>query len=184
INDAREHFDSAAGYGIIVPVTLGVQSDDPSMVAALDDAQFAPESTGSGIGAVFTNAKWLLKVSGMYSLPYGVNVSAFYNARQGYPFVEAIFVGSTVRGNGTSDVLIPTAPVGETRLDTFQQVDFRTEKNFSFGSTRLTGSVDVFNLFNANTILTRERQLNSSRAGLARGILAPRVVRFGVRVQW
>lgn len=183
-NDAREQFDGPAGYGIIVPVNLTVQSDDPSMAAALDDAQFAPESSGSGIGAVFTNARWLVKLSGMYSLPYGVNVSAFYNARQGYPFVESIFVGSSLRGNGASDVLVPVNPVGETRLDTFHQVDFRSEKNFSFGSTRLTGSVDVFNLFNANTVLTRERQLNSSRAGLARGILAPRVIRFGLRFQW
>jgi len=47
--------------------------------------QYAPESAGSGIGAVFTNARWLVKVSGMYSLPFGVNVSAFYNARQGCP---------------------------------------------------------------------------------------------------
>ncbi len=184
LNDARERFDGTAGYGIIVPVNLTVQSDDPSMIAALDDAQFAPESTGSGIGAVFTNARWLLKVSGMYSLPWDVNLSAFYNARQGYPFIESVFVGSSVRGNGASDVLVPVAPVGTTRLDTFHQVDFRAEKNVSVFGTRLTGSVDVFNLFNANTVLTRERQLNSSRAGLARGILAPRVVRFGVRVQW
>jgi hypothetical protein len=40
----------------------------------------------SGIGNVFVNAKWLYKLSGMYQLPVRVNVSAFYNARQGYPF--------------------------------------------------------------------------------------------------
>jgi hypothetical protein len=33
-------------------------------------------------------------------------------------------------------------------------------------------------------VLTRERQLNSTTFGNARGILAPRVVRFGVRMQW
>lgn len=82
-----------------------MRPDDPSMAAALDDAQFPPESSGSGSGAVFANAKWLVKLSGMYSLPFGVNVSAFHNARQGYPFVESIFVGSTLRGNGASDVL-------------------------------------------------------------------------------
>ena len=41
---------------------------------------------GSGIGNIYVNAKWLFKLSGMYQMPYAVNVSAFYNARQGYPF--------------------------------------------------------------------------------------------------
>jgi len=63
-------------------------------------------------------------------------------------------------------------------------MDVRAEKNVTIRGLRLTGSVDVFNVFNANTVLTRERQLNSSRAGLARGILAPRVARFGVRMTW
>jgi hypothetical protein len=58
------------------------------------------------------------------------------------------------------------------------------EKVFRFGPTRLHGSFEVFNLANSNTVLTRERQLNSSSAGNARGILAPRVARFGLRVQW
>jgi hypothetical protein len=182
LNDAKEHFDGPAGYGAIVPVLLTVQSDDPTQVAAFNGGQYAPESAGSGIGAVFTNARWLVKVSGMYSLPFDVNLSAFYNARQGYPFIEAIQVAS--RGNGAADILVPVNQVGDTRLDAFQQMDVRAEKNFTVRGVRLTGSVDVFNVFNANTVLTRERQLNSSRAGLARGILAPRVARFGVRMTW
>ena len=32
------------------------------------------------------NSKCLYKLSGLYQLPLAVNVSAFYNARQGYPF--------------------------------------------------------------------------------------------------
>ena len=39
---------------------------------------------------MFVNAKWLYKLSGMYQLPCAVNVSAFYNARQGYPFEAAV----------------------------------------------------------------------------------------------
>jgi hypothetical protein len=181
-NDAVEHFDDPAGYGITVPVSLTTASDDPTEQPFINAAQYAPETAGSGIGAVFINAKWLFKTSGLYNLPWDVNVSGVYNARQGYPFIEAILV--TGRPRGASNVLVPTAPVGATRLDTMHQVDFRVEKVFRVGATRLSGSVDVFNLFNANTILTRERQLNSTTAGDARGILAPRVVRFGVRIQF
>ena len=91
-NNAVEHFDDPAGYGITVPVSLTTASDDPSEAALFDGAQYAPESAGSGIGAVFTNAKWLVKASGMYSLPWDINVSGVVNARQGYPYIEAILV--------------------------------------------------------------------------------------------
>jgi hypothetical protein len=181
-NDAVEHFDDPTGYGITVPVSLTTQSDDPTETPFLDSAQYAPESSGSGIGAVFTNAKWLMKASGMYTLPWDVNVSGVVSARQGYPYIEAILV--TGRPRGASDVLVPIAPIGDSRLDTFTQIDLKVEKVFRFGPTRLHGSFEVFNLANSNTVLTRERQLNSSSAGNARGILAPRVARFGLRVQW
>jgi hypothetical protein len=181
-NDAVEHFDDPLGYGITVPVALTTQSDDPTETPFLDEAQYAPESSGSGIGAVFTNAKWVTKLSGMYSLPWGINVSGVYNARQGYPFIQAILV--TGRPRGASNVLVPTAPIGESRLASFQQVDLKVEKVLRFGTTRISGSFEVFNLLNANTVLTRERQLNSNTAGDARGILAPRVARFGLKVNW
>jgi len=109
-------------------------------------------------------------------------VSGVLNARQGYPYIEAILVSG--RPLGAGDVLVPVAPLGETRLSTFSQIDMKVEKVFRVGAAKLSGSVELFNLTNANTILTRERQLNSSTAGNARGILAPRVARFGVRVQW
>jgi hypothetical protein len=179
-NDAVDQFDDPAGYGITVPVSLTTASDDPTEVPFVDGAQYAPETAGSGIGAVFINAKWLFKASGMYSLPWDINVSGVYNGRQGYPFIEAILV--TGRPRGASNVLVPTAPLGETRLDSLHQVDVKIEKVFRLGPTRLSGSFEVFNLLNANTILTRERQLNSTTAGDARGILAPRVARFGLRM--
>jgi hypothetical protein len=39
---------------------------------------------------VYVNAKWLFKLSGLYQIPGEVNLSAFYNARQGYPFEASI----------------------------------------------------------------------------------------------
>jgi hypothetical protein len=120
----------------------------------------------------------------MYSLPWDINVSGSFNARQGYPFIEAIFVSAATRGLGASDVLVPIDPVGASRLDAFSQIDMKAEKVFKLGPARVNGSLEIFNVTNANTVLTRERQLNSTTAGNARGILAPRVARFGLRVQW
>jgi hypothetical protein len=45
-------------------------------------------------------------------------------------------------------------------------------------------SMDVFNLGNVNTVLARRRLQGASNANIISGIVAPRVIRFGVRVTW
>ncbi len=60
-------------------------SEDPSNRDQRDGYQYDYLTSGSGIGNVYINSKWLFKVSGVYELPFAFNVSAFYNARQGYP---------------------------------------------------------------------------------------------------
>ena len=59
--------------------------EDPKNIEQRDGYQYDDATAGSGIGNVFVNAKWLFKLSGMYSCRAQFNVSAFYNARQGYP---------------------------------------------------------------------------------------------------
>jgi hypothetical protein len=60
---------------------------------------------------------------------------------------------------------------------------------------RIVPSMDVFNLTNANTILAHRRIMYNLNAGTGAvsqpanandvsGIIAPRVIRFGVRVNW
>src|SRR5262245_62268358 len=69
---------------------------NPTNIAQQNNAQYAPQSTGSGIGNVFLNSRWLAKISGMYQAPYKINVSAFYNARQGYPFEATVVVSPPI----------------------------------------------------------------------------------------
>ncbi|HKB13288.1 MAG TPA: TonB-dependent receptor, partial [Vicinamibacterales bacterium] len=73
-------------------------SEDPTNRAVRNGNQYDYLTSGSGIGNVFVNAKWLFKVSGLYNLPWDVNVSAFYNARQGYPFERGILSPSRTNG--------------------------------------------------------------------------------------
>jgi hypothetical protein len=159
--------------------------EDPTCIASqcVPSQQYAPESGGSGIDNVFTNAKWLVKVSGMYTLPlWDIGVSGFYNVRQGYPFPQAIRTPSRANRAGIADVLL--APMGETRLPNLYTLDFRVDKTFSVGPMRIVPSIDMFNLTNVNTVLARRRLQNASNANLISGIVAPRVIRFGVRVTW
>jgi hypothetical protein len=155
---------------------------DPTNIAQRNGFQYDYGTSGSGIGNVFVNAKWLYKISGMYQLPMSVNVSAFYNARQGYPFERTITVSNRTNGAGTANVLLDN--VGDSRLPTYQNVDFHVERPVKVGTVRFVPALDVFNVFNTNTEQAIRGAENSSNANFIQAITAPRVLRFGVRVNW
>jgi hypothetical protein len=155
---------------------------DPTNIKQRDGYQYDYQTAGSGIGNVFVNAKWLFKAGGLYQLPYDVNVSAFYNARQGYPFER--FVQSPSRANGAGIATVLLDNVGESRLPSYQNLDFHIERPIRAGSVRLVPNLDVFNVFNSNTIQAIRGTENAANANQIQAILAPRVARFGVRVTW
>ena len=166
-------------------------SEDPTNRNQRDGHQYDYLTAGSGIGNVYVNAKWLFKLSGIYQAPWGVNVSAFYNARQGYPQEITVQVPSCTatvttncraNGSGTVDALLN--PIGETRLPTFHNVDFHVERAVRFSGLNFVPSLDVFNLANANTIQAIRSRQNASNANQIQAIVAPRVIRFGVRLNW
>ena len=170
-NSAVDRWDSPNAY------------EDPTNITMLSGAQYAPETSGSGIDNVFTNAKWLVKVQGLYTLPWWeVNLSGFYNARQGYPFPQA--VQTPARANRAGIALVLLDPMGDVRLPNLQTIDFRVEKPFTFGRAKVSPTLDIFNLGNVNTVLAQRRNQAASNANVVSGIVAPRVMRFGVRVTW
>jgi hypothetical protein len=169
-NDAKDFWGSPNAY------------EDPTNITKLHNAQYAPESGGSGIDNVFTNAKWLVKASAMYTAPLDINLAINYNARQGYPFPQSVLSPSRANAAGTAQVLLD--PLGDVRLPNFQVLDFRIERPFTFSGVRLIPSMDIFNSLNAGTILAYRRQQNATNANFISGVVAPRVIRFGVRATW
>jgi hypothetical protein len=128
------------------------------------------------------NSKWLFKVSGMYQAPFAINVSAFFNARQGYPFERFVQGPARLNGGGTPSILLDS--VGDSRLPTFQNVDFHVERPVKVGTVRFVPSLDVFNVSNNNTVQAIRGTQNASNANNIQAIVAPRVLRLGVRVNW
>ncbi|HEY3161306.1 MAG TPA: hypothetical protein VGJ78_20210, partial [Vicinamibacterales bacterium] len=167
------------GFGGAVANTI---PEDPTNLSTRNGFQYDYASAGSGLGNIYVNAKWLFKISGLYQLPGDVNVSAFYNARQGYPFEALVRQATRPLGGGTADVLLD--PVGENRLQNYQNLDFHVERPVKLGTARFIPSMDVFNIGNMNTVLALQRQQNSQIANNISQVLAPRVIRFGVRVNW
>lgn len=153
---------------------------DPTNITMLNGAQYAPVSNNS-IANIYLNARWVAKLTGAYTLPwYNIGLAASYNARQGFPVEPAINIAS--RPNLASSVAVLLDPIGTVRVPTFQQVDFRLDKPFTFGRTKIIASMDVFNLFNAGTVLSQLGNQNAANANLPSSILAPRVLRFGLRL--
>jgi hypothetical protein len=188
-NDAKDYWDSPRAY------------EDPTNINMLHGYEYAPESGGSGIDNIFNNAKWLTKASGSYLLPwFDINVAGNMQVRQGYPFPIAVnvtnrTVASTNLGGGVGDTLVLMEPMGSRRLDNMLIADFKLEKPFTFGTMRIVPSMDIFNFTNVNTILAHRRTMYNLNAGTGAvsqpanandisGIVAPRVIRFGVRVNW
>jgi hypothetical protein len=169
-NSAVQHYGTTNAY------------TDPTNISLRDGYQYDYLTSGSGLGNVYVNAKWLFKASGMYQAPYGINLSAFYNARQGYPFEQFILTPTRPNNGGQASVLLD--PVGDNRLPNFQNVDFHVERPFKFMTSHLVPSLDIFNLGNFNTIQAMQRQQNASNANQISSVVAPRVIRFGIRVNW
>ncbi|MDO8677699.1 MAG: TonB-dependent receptor [Acidobacteriota bacterium] len=177
--------DASYAYNNAVDVwDTGNAYEDPTCTVGLCPGEqiYAPEAGGSGIDNVFINAKWLMKLSGAYNLPYGVNLAGQASARQGYPFPAAIRTPNRANSGGQADVNLD--PLGENRHPTFTQLNLRVDKNFTFGRVQLKPTFDVFNVMNSNTVLARRRLQASAVANDISGIVAPRVARFAVQVRW
>ena len=169
-NNAIDHWDSANAY------------EDPTNLDRTNGFQYAPESGGSGIGNVFQNSKWLLKASGRVQLPMDFNAALNYLGRQGFPFPQSILSPSRANGAGTTQVLLD--PLGDVRLDNLHTLDFRLDRTFRFGTTTIVPALDVFNLTNTNTVQAINRNQAATNANTVSGIIAPRVMRFGINIHW
>jgi hypothetical protein len=186
LNSSFSYNDTKVNYGSFPgsqpSITSAAISEDPTNRDARNGFQYDYLTSGSGIGNVYVNAKWLFKLSGVYQAPWGVNVSAFYNARQGYP--QEISVQTPSRPNGAGQVDVLLNAIGETRLPNFQNLDFHVERAVKFMDLKLVPSIDVFNVANDNTVQAIRSRQNAANANQIQAIVAPRVIRFGVRVNW
>ena len=101
--------------------------------------------------------------------PYGIEVAANIFGRQGYPF--PIYRTATVGVAPTSENLnvLVSPKVDAFRLPNIWDTDIRFARAFAIPSGRMPVTVrivgDVFNLFNANTGLTRVNLISNAASG-------------------
>jgi hypothetical protein len=133
------------------------------------------------------------KFSAIYPLPYDLQISTVFQSYPGLPIsatyapTNAEVAPSLNRNSPTAlsgtlvlDLINPVSSKFENRMN---QLDVRLTKVLRIGRTRVQGMFDVFNLFNASTILGV-----NTRYGPAwlhpTGILGARLFKFGAQVDF
>ncbi len=70
------------------------------------------------------------------------------------------------------------------RYSDLWNLDLRLAKNFKFGRAGAVITADLFNVFNSNTELLRQRNVTSTQFRLLTDNLSPRILRLGVRLNF
>jgi hypothetical protein len=172
-------------------------------VWATNDKVYAPYMGGaSGKINQYTYSRWLIKAGGLYQLPYDLNVSFTFLAREGWLIQENVsYVDYALPNTRSRSYGAYLAEFGTDRLNTFYRFDMRLEKVIRLGDTgRIYLMADLFNVFNAKLENRRYQKGWGTvyRADVTRTIsytpnataytlnevLNPRLLRLGVRFQF
>ena len=130
--------------------------------------------------AVLTDVPWGFGLSGSYQLPYGIVFSGKYTAGAGGPLTRTLVVSNLPQGSET----VWVQPRGVDRVEVVNKfVDVRFAKRLTVGAARLEGTLDVFNMMNANHV-TGQIEAVGTTTGRPNRILTPRIVRFGITARF
>jgi hypothetical protein len=173
---------------------------DPTNKWALDGKPFGNLGGGSvGKTSVQMYARWLAKVSALYQLPLGFDVSGTLIAREGWKipyYVTLAYSGNDPwPGPYKSNTIYVQLPT-KGSLPTFYNLTFRIEKKIAIGAGKMYFMADVFNVLNSAIVNraydayygtyyvnTQESSANPNNLRYNE-ILNPRVWRFGLRFEF
>jgi hypothetical protein len=84
-----------------------------------------------------------------------------------------------------ASVTVPLVAPGTEFLPRFNQLDLSVAKSFQIGRTRVHGQVDLFNVFNAGTVLSfRSVNFGTPAYQQPASVLQARIIRIGTRINW
>jgi hypothetical protein len=174
-NVHREYFDGPEAI------------DDPTRTPLnpnQDGGLVMTETAGSGKTQIFlVLPKYQFIAAGAYRAKWGINLGLNYLMRQGYstPYFREETEAADLFNPENKQVLLVN-DIDDFRLPTMHSVDARIGKTFTYQRLNVNFDVDIFNLFNASTILQRQFDQASTEFDDVTEIMNPRIVRFGVRI--
>ena len=147
--------------------------------------QMAESTSGSGLSDIFVSSKWMVKLTGMYQLPYGISLSTFFQAREGNP---QPLRNTRALNQGTVYFYEGNSVLGDRRLPTFWMLNLGLEKTFKVTDlVSATLAIDWYNATNNQIILKHNLSVGAT---IDSGEPAPvmwsnaGLFQFGVRVNF
>ncbi len=135
------------------------------------------------------------KMSAAYQLPYEFQLSGSFLAQPGPSVaanytVTAALAGRTIVGStaGATTIAVNLIKPHTVFLDTRKQLDLRLGRTFRFGTRRIQGFADVFNILNSGTVTRVNETFGANPATnawmRATAIMDARYVRFGMQMSF
>jgi hypothetical protein len=123
------------------------------------------------------------RLSGSYRLPWDFNFAGSLVSNTGYPYVSTFnLTQAAARAQGItltrSSQAVDLTERGEERLPTVTLADIRISRTFRFGNRRIVPQLDVFNITNADTVVSLQNAVGGTYLN-PREILSPRIIRVG-----
>ncbi len=136
-------------------------------------------------GTVGMDSKYALRLSGSYRFPGDVTLAGSLISNGGYPIQSQYAVTRATFPTLTrASQTVRLSKRGDERLPNVTMLDLRLARSFSLGGGRsLNPQLDVFNVTNASAFVTRNVNVGSVYL-VPTEILAPRIVRFGVALNF
>jgi hypothetical protein len=128
---------------------------------------------------------WNFKVLGRYELPWDLAVAGSFKLQSGFQYGR--YASVALPNAGAQNIAMERASAN--RAPNVGILDIRAEKAIKFGGSRkITAMVDVFNALNSD-VVTNFRTISTVSASTNRyreliALLDPRIVRFGVRLDF
>jgi hypothetical protein len=160
-------FSSHKGFNYAVPYATG-DLNDPNTVLNSDN------------GSVREDLPWTAKLAGSVVLPWDVMLAGKFNARAGGPLQPALSVSGLRQGA----IAVNVAQRGEHRTEAVTNfIDLRFSKRFDAAPWRLEVAWDIYNILNANPVLSENQGLGST-FGRPQSILSPRIMRLNLTARF
>jgi hypothetical protein len=124
------------------------------------------------------------KLSGSYTIPYGIAVGAVVQSSPGQMrTINSVVTRAVVPTLTVSSVTAPLNAPGTLYLPRLNQLDLKFSKTIRYRTARIQPELGIFNVTNSNVVLLENNTFGPSLNNVQQ-ILDGRFVRFGIQVDF
>ena len=125
------------------------------------------------------------KVMGSYTLPLDITLSGFYQYLSGRPYTRTVnsSAAGLPRPLNQGNVAVLANERNTDTLDAVNLLDLRVNYDLKVRGSRVSLALDIFNALNINSITSINTQSGANYARIV-DFIAPRILRFGVRMRF